>query len=205
MKQCIKIGTIYRYLSPLTLVLHNCSRNFSKLYEVWKLCDCLLSSSLVCGGGVFEKNFMLHLCTTNTYPRLRGARLASPAACPWVAGSGAAPAYQGAVPPCLRHTPRMVCRPAFYLRTLLRPYLIGWLGGGRGVVFVLRCANSGVRICPPMLPRGASPRSAPAFFSAWVIFSSYISLLHIIIISRNTASAYCVVILGIIIFRFSFC
>jgi len=87
---------------------------------------------------------MLHLCTTNTYPRLRGARLASSAACPWVAGSGAAPAYQGAVPPCLRHTPRMVCRPAFYLRTLLRPYLIGWLdGGGGGSLFsaaqILEC------------------------------------------------------------------
>ena len=73
------------------------------------------------------------------------------------------------------------------------PILIGCLGGVGGVVFVLRCANSGVRICPPMLPRGASPRSASAFFSAWVIFSSYISLLHIIIISRNTTSAYRVV------------
>ena len=54
---------------------------------------------------------------------------------------------------------------------------------------------------PPHVTEGASPRSASAFFSAWVIFSSYISLLHIIIISRNTTSAYCVVILGNIIFK----
>jgi len=82
--------------------------------------------------------------------------------------------------------------PACFLPPHPPPPIFDWLPGwGGGGGFVHRCANSGVRICPPMLPRGASPRSAPAFFSAWVIFFFFFFLLYFAPSYNYYFSEYC--------------
>jgi hypothetical protein len=55
------IGTIYRYLPPFTLVLHNCSRK--SLYLIWSLeilWLSIISFNGVRGGGGFAKKTQLH-------------------------------------------------------------------------------------------------------------------------------------------------